>query len=142
MPNYRRAVQPGGTFFLTLVTHERRAILADDFARQALRRVIGLTRRERPFELIAAVLQPDHVHLVIELPAGDADFSTRMGAIKGRFSRAWIKAGRVAQVGIPTCEVPGTGWNTNRCHPSATSDGGYGRVSFQSRITRSARPCS
>ena len=94
MPNYRRAVRPGGTFFLTLVTHERRPMLADDFARQALRRAIGMTRRERAFDLVAAVLLPDHVHLVIELPAGDADFSTRMAAIKGRFSRMWIKAGR------------------------------------------------
>ncbi|HEX8323313.1 MAG TPA: transposase [Tepidisphaeraceae bacterium] len=94
MPNYRRAWRPGGTFFLTLVTHQRRPLLADAFAHKALHRAIALTRQDRPFDLIAAVLLPDHVHLVIALPPGDADLPTRVGAIKGRFSRAWLKAGR------------------------------------------------
>jgi len=32
---------------------------------------------------------PDHLHLVWTLPPGDSDFSTRIGQIKGRFSR-WV----------------------------------------------------
>ena len=44
--------------------------------------------RERPFETLAAVVLPDHLHAVWRLPEGDADFSGRWKAIKGGFSRA------------------------------------------------------
>ncbi|MEH1948995.1 MAG: hypothetical protein V7K77_18875 [Nostoc sp.] len=37
MPNYRRAKLPGGTYFLTQVTHERQLWLITEIASQALR---------------------------------------------------------------------------------------------------------
>jgi putative transposase len=89
MPNYRRAHQPGGTFFLTLVTHLRHPLFADETARLVLRHSISQTRHERPFTLDAIVLLPDHLHLILTLPDCESDFSTRVGAIKGRFSRRW-----------------------------------------------------
>lgn len=88
MPNYRRSFHPGGAFFLTLVTHGREPMLIDAVARRALKQSISLTRRERPFDLVAVALLPDHVHLLVQLPPGDSDFSTRVAAIKSRFSRA------------------------------------------------------
>jgi putative transposase len=43
--------------------------------------------------LVAGVLLPDHAHLVITLPSGDTDFSTRIGALKARFTHQWLSAG-------------------------------------------------
>lgn len=95
MPNFRRAVQPGGTFFLTLVTHRRARLFDQENARVLLRVAIARTRHERPFDLIASVLLPDHLHLVIQLPVADADFSKRIAAIKARFTRAYLDAGGI-----------------------------------------------
>ncbi len=101
MSDYRRAVQPGGTFFLTLVTHHRRHLFVDDATRAMLRRAVAQTRHDRPFDLIASVLLPDHIHLILALPPGDADFSTRIAAIKARFTRAYLAAG-----GVETAQSP------------------------------------
>jgi putative transposase len=92
VPDYRRACQPGGTFFLTLVTHGRVRLFDDPAARRCLHESITLARRDRTFDLLAAVLLPEHLHLLITLPDGDADFSIRIAAIKGRFSRRWLAA--------------------------------------------------
>jgi len=43
--------------------------------------------QHRPFHLDAIVILPDHLHTVWTLPAGDADYSVRWGAIKSRFTR-------------------------------------------------------
>ena len=93
MPNYRRPFAPGGAFFFTLVTQARRRILTSDLARPILRNAIGQTRHERPFDLIALVLFGDHLHLMMELPPGDGDFSVRLSAIKARFTREFLAAG-------------------------------------------------
>jgi len=53
-----------------------------------LREAVRRTKAERPFRVDAFVVLPDHLHAVWTLPEGDADFSTRWGAIKARFSRA------------------------------------------------------
>jgi len=93
MPEYRRAFQPGGTFFLTLVTHRRARVFDSPVARAVLRESIELARVDRPFELLAVVLLPDHLHLLLTLPTDDADFSTRVGVIKARFTRRWLDTG-------------------------------------------------
>jgi putative transposase len=56
MPNYRRAIQPGGTFFLTLVTEQRMPIFAADNARLMLHNAIDRCRKFHPFELGAIVV--------------------------------------------------------------------------------------
>ncbi len=93
MPNYRRAWQPGGTFFLTLATHRRMRWFADAVARRCLHDAIARVRRDFPFSLVAAALLPDHLHLIMELPADDTNFSIRISAIKGHFTRRWFDAG-------------------------------------------------
>ena len=40
-----------------------------------------------PFEILAIVLLPDHIHAVWGLPEGDAEYSSRWGRIKERFTR-------------------------------------------------------
>ncbi len=93
MPNYTRAFVPGGTFFFTLVAERRRPILTSPSMRDALHRAINLTRRERPFVLNAIVLLPDHLHCIMTMPEGDADFSTRWRLIKTRATRAYLRGG-------------------------------------------------
>jgi putative transposase len=91
MPEYRRAHQPGGTFFLTMVTDRRRPILVE--SRRLLRSAIERTRAVRPFRTVAVVLLPDHLHCVWTLPPGDSGFAARWQAIKARFSLGYLRAG-------------------------------------------------
>jgi len=93
MSFYRRWRQEGGCYFFTVVTFQRRPILTTDTSRHLLRQAIRKTRAERPFELTAIVLLPDHLHTIWRLPNGDADYSTRWRLIKSRYSRAMLDAG-------------------------------------------------
>lgn len=87
MPNYRRRFTPGGTVFLTLVTADRGPVLRGEGRVALLRRALRRVRAERPFRTVAAVVLPDHIHLLWSLPGGDADYSTRVGRIKVEFVR-------------------------------------------------------
>ncbi len=93
MPRFVRAFVPGGTFFFTIVTHRRRPLFHDARARRLLREALRQARRRRPFETVAGVVLPDHLHCIWTLPDGDADFSTRWRQIKGGFTRAWLDSG-------------------------------------------------
>lgn len=84
MSNYRRARVPGGSYFFTLVTHDRRSILTNENTRAALRAAIQAVREEHPFVVEAWVLLPDHLHCLWRLP--DDDYSLRWAKIK-RFTR-------------------------------------------------------
>jgi len=75
MPDYRRAIIPGGTFFFTVVTYQRREIFADSPAREMLGKSIRECIERKPFQLDAIVLLPDHLHSIWSLPPGDEDFS-------------------------------------------------------------------
>ena len=93
MTNYRRAYQPGGTYFFTVVTHGRRPFLCDPGARSLLRQAFSTIRQRWPFRVDAIVLLPDHLHYVWTLPLGDANFSTRWNQIKGTFTKSWLARG-------------------------------------------------
>ena len=88
MSRYRRDSTPGGTWFFTVVTQNRRPILCDEAVRAALHDAIVLTRVNWPFRIDAWVLLPDHLHCIWTLPDGDADFPTRWNLIKRRTSAA------------------------------------------------------
>ncbi|AXK38974.1 REP-associated tyrosine transposase [Crenobacter cavernae] len=87
MPDYRRLWHPGGTYFFTvnlLCRHDNDLLVRHiDVLRQAVRDV----RQRHPFHIHGWVVLPDHLHCVIELPAGDSDFATRWFLIKAGFSR-------------------------------------------------------
>ncbi|MEW8507479.1 MAG: transposase [Candidatus Thiodiazotropha sp.] len=87
MPNYRRARVPGGIYFFTVVTHKRKHLFSDGYARQCLREAISSVRIKYPFEIDAFCLLPDHLHAVWTPPEGDANYSKRWSAIKSLFSR-------------------------------------------------------
>ena len=93
MPNYRRWRREGGMFFLTLVTHERRPIFRQALARRLLHSAMDGMRRRRSFELIAAVLLRDHLHMLWRLPEEDTDYSTRIAVMKKRFTETCLAGG-------------------------------------------------
>lgn len=87
MPNYRRSIVTGATYFFTVVTHRRQAILNKPESRTILRQVIDETRKHHPFTVDAWVLLPDHMHCMWTLPKDDADYSKRWGMIKAGFTK-------------------------------------------------------
>lgn len=93
MPEYRRADIPGATYFFTITTHRRQALLTDPRCRESLRNAINKVRLEMPFDIVAWVLMPDHLHAVWQLPQNDKDYSLRWSLIKQHVTRdcaAWL----------------------------------------------------
>jgi putative transposase len=82
MPNYRRALVPGASWFFTVNLLQRRnndlLIRHVDTLREAVRRV----RRLHPFTINAWVVLPEHMHCVWTLPPGDAAYPLRWRLIK------------------------------------------------------------
>ncbi len=81
--HYRRIQHPGACYFFTLVTYQRQPLLTQkniDRLRLAFKREM----QNRPFNIEAIVILPDHLHtLWIE---NDNDYSTRWSNIKRFFS--------------------------------------------------------
>ena len=95
MPNYLRAYLPGGSFFFTVVTHQRRRVFSNDATVDVLRNTVQDVRQRLPFTVDAWVVLPNHIHAIWTLPEGDADFSKRWGLIKATFTKRAIAAGFV-----------------------------------------------
>ena len=93
MSNYFRPNFPGATLFFTVTLAARGTDLLSSEI-DTLRRAVRETLAERPFHIHAWVVLPDHMHCIWTLPEGDRDFSTRMSAIKARFSRS-VPAGNL-----------------------------------------------
>jgi len=88
MPDYRRVFRPGGTFFFTLVMHDRRPLFADRSNVARFRLAVQNEREQLPFTIEAAVILPDHVHFVWTMPPDDSDYSSRIGRIKAAFTKS------------------------------------------------------
>ncbi|MEE4377690.1 MAG: transposase [Candidatus Competibacteraceae bacterium] len=93
MADYRRCYVPGGSFFFTVVTERRAAILANDRARDDLRCAFRDCRQRWPFRVDALVIMPDHLHAIWTLPPDNTDYSKRWGVIKKHFTQSWLSAG-------------------------------------------------
>jgi putative transposase len=89
MVRYRRNFVSGGTFFftVTLVDRNSRALINHI---EGLRVATRNTRRSHPFTIDAVVVLPDHLHVIMSLPKGDADYPNRWRLIKRRFTEAVI----------------------------------------------------
>jgi putative transposase len=74
---YRRSKAPGSTFFFTVVTFDRRKIFTDEHTVALLRQAIQAIQAGRPFKVEAAVILPDHLHMLWRLPEVDGDYATR-----------------------------------------------------------------
>jgi putative transposase len=93
MPKYLRNYLPGGTYFFTVVTQDRRAILTTASSRKHLRTAIQCELQRAPFTQVAIALLPEHLHTVWSLSEGDADYSIRWKRIKQRFTRSFLADG-------------------------------------------------
>ena len=87
MPNYRRVRVPGGTYFFTVNLLRRDSTLLTEHITE-LRAAFRTVRSERPFDIVAIVVLPDHLHCIWSLPKDDADNATRWRHIKALFSRS------------------------------------------------------
>lgn len=87
MSNYIRAKIAGGYYFFTVVTYRRRPILCDEPIRTALKNAIKQTQSQYPFEMIAIVLLPDHLHCIWKMPDDDYNYGKRWGIIKSLVSK-------------------------------------------------------
>ena len=100
MSDYRRYFVPGATYFFTVVAWRRRPILTTALGRECLRSAFEKVRETHPFEQIAVVLLPDHLHAVWSLPRESSDYSLRWRRIKEEFTRGYLaQGGREAAFG-------------------------------------------
>ncbi len=83
---YRRVFIEGGMVFFTVNLANRRA---DSLVRHVdvLRAAFAHTRKRHPFEIVAIVILPEHLHTIWQMPPHDADYAVRWSLIKSRFSR-------------------------------------------------------
>ena len=93
MPTYIRWREPGAMYFFTVVTYRRRGILTQPRTRRLLGAVIREVRANLPFDILAFVLLPDHLHCIWQLPSGDDDFPERWRRIKGGFTQRFLSCG-------------------------------------------------
>lgn len=94
---YRRHFLPGGTYFFTLVTYQRRPIFSTPEAVEHLRYAFGYTLARMPFTIVASVILPDHMHFIWTLPPQSGDYSTRWRLIKSHFTRHWHSKGETSE---------------------------------------------
>ncbi|AGA91584.1 transposase [Thioflavicoccus mobilis 8321] len=83
---YRRVLIRGATYFFTVNLADRRSRLLIEHI-DDLRAAVRDVKRAHPFEILAWVVLPEHMHAIWSLPPDDSDYSTRWNQIKGGFSR-------------------------------------------------------
>ena len=91
---YRRNRVAGGTYFFTVNLSNRKSTLLVDHI-DDLRESVRFVLREKPFQIDAWVVLPEHIHAIWTLPDDDNNYSIRWGRIKGRFSHQLAKAGLI-----------------------------------------------
>lgn len=93
MADYRRWYIPGGTYFFTLVTYQRRPLFQHPAARELLGDLMRQQAERTPFQTVAIALLWDHLHCLWTLPPEDNDYSGRWKEIKATFTRDWLRGG-------------------------------------------------
>jgi putative transposase len=91
MVRYRRNLVAGGTYFFTVTLADRASRVLTEHV-GALRAAMRQTRQSRPFAIDAIVVLPDHLHMMMTLPEGDADYPNRWRLIKRRFTDAILNS--------------------------------------------------
>ena len=93
MSNYRRWMVPGGTYFFSVVAYNRRRIFNDEQTVRLLGGLMREVRNQAPFQTVAMVVLPDHLHCIWTLPPCDADYPARWKYIKRDFTVQFVAAG-------------------------------------------------
>ncbi|VFM94998.1 MAG: putative transposase [Candidatus Kentron sp. G] len=91
---YRRMRFDGAAYFFTVNLADRSSCLLVERIGD-LRVVVGEVRRAHPFEIVAWVVLPDHLHALWRMPEGDTDYPTRWALIKAGFSRTIPKVEQI-----------------------------------------------
>ena len=94
---YRRFIHPGGTYFFTVVTYNRKKIFYEDDAISLFMESITYVQKNHPYKILAYCICPDHIHMIWTLPEKDGDFPARWRLIKSHFSRHWKKEHQIAK---------------------------------------------
>jgi putative transposase len=105
MSVYLRPRVTGATVFFTVcLAWPGSDLLVREIA--LLRACVRQTKAERPFDIEAWVVLPDHMHAIWRLPAGDRDYGRRWGSIKARFTMGVkAKGAPLGRPGLgPACE--------------------------------------
>lgn len=87
MVNYRRNICLGGTYFFTANLANRKTSLLIqyiDFLKAAIKHI----KKTHPFNMIAIVVLPEHLHTIWQLPDNDADYSLCWQKIKSYFTKS------------------------------------------------------
>jgi putative transposase len=92
MVQYRRNRVPGGTYFFTATLLDRRSRILTEHI-NLLRQAFRATRNVAPFQTVAAVVLPDHLHVIWALPDDDSNYAKRWKAIKSGFTRSLRERG-------------------------------------------------
>ncbi|QDC08452.1 transposase [Oceanicola sp. D3] len=91
--NIRPQLAAAPVFFTVCLAERGTTLLIDGLA--VLRDAVRHVKSYRPFDILAFVALPDHLHCVLAFPEDDPNYSQRWGSIKARFSREARKAGLV-----------------------------------------------
>jgi len=82
MRKYIRNYVEGGTYFFTMVTKNRKPLFQDPSLCYFFMAGVEKIKSRYPFDLDAYVILPDHIHLLISLPAGMRDYSNIIKEVK------------------------------------------------------------
>ncbi len=86
MAQYRRWRHGGASYFFTVTLQDRRRFLLVEHT-GLLRAAVKAVRERHPFEILAMVVLPDHLHTIWTLPKGDDNYPMRWRQIKSAFTR-------------------------------------------------------
>ena len=80
--NYRRIYADGYSYFLTVVTHERKPLLIENI--ELLRYAFRLSKKKYAYRIDAIVVLPNHFHMIIT-PKISTEYSQIISSIKRSF---------------------------------------------------------
>ena len=83
MSNYKRIYLENYSYYLTVVTQNRKPILIDNI--ELLRDSFRRSKRKYNYEINAIVILPDHIHMIIT-PKNPKDYSKIIAHIKRSFT--------------------------------------------------------
>ena len=82
--NYKRLFIPNALIFITVVTKNRNNILIENI--DYLRKSFVQTKQNYSFDIIAIIINPDHIHMIIK-PEIIEEYPKIIGTIKRNFTK-------------------------------------------------------
>jgi len=94
MANYRRLFLDGYSYYLTIVTYKRQAILIDNI--KILRDAFRESMKYYDYKIEAIVILPDHLHMIIT-PTNVEDYPKIVQAVKYNFTKRYNNSINIKQ---------------------------------------------